>query len=302
METKVIGEAEQRYIIQGAEYNIRNDGRKVDEYRDVEVQLGPIAQATGSARVRLGGTDVIVAVKAEIGSPHADRPDMGAIQFSVECSPLASPAFHGRRGEQLGSEISRALERAYYVPKHANSVASGFDLGLLKIVSGKTCWILYVDGLILDLDGAALDAVSIAVKCALYDARIPSVELVQGEGDQGEPELEVNDDPEACMRLDTSRVPLFVTVCKLGKAACIDPTTMEEESASAALQIAVDSSGKVYGITKRWETVLEPSNLLVRLLVEVVVQIIALKSEGIVYHGVYRRNSKKLTIFFMSRI
>jgi len=263
MESKFIGEAEKRYIIDGAECNIRNDGRKIDEYRNLEVQLGPIAQATGSARVRLGGTDVIVAVKAEIGSPHADRPDMGSIQFSVECSPLASPSFHGRGGEQLGSEISRALERAFYVPKHATCVASGFDLGLLKIVSGKTCWILYVDGLVLDLDGAALDAVSIAVKCALYDAQIPSVELVQGEGDGGEPELEVNDDPEACVRLDTSRVPLYVTVCKLGKAACIDPTTMEEESASSALQVAVDSAGNVYGVTKRWEATLDPTSLLV---------------------------------------
>jgi exosome complex component RRP42 len=231
MESKFIGEAEKRYIIDGAECNIRNDGRKIDEYRNLEVQLGPIAQATGSARVRLGGTDVIVAVKAEIGSPHADRPDMGSIQFTVECSPLASPSFHGRGGEQLGSEISRALERAFYVPKHATSVDSGFDLGLLKIVSGKTCWILYVDGLIL------------------------------GEG--GEPELEVNDDPEACVRLDTSRVPLYVTVCKLGKAACIDPTTMEEESASSALQVAVDSAGNVYGVTKRWEATLDPTSLLV---------------------------------------
>ena len=38
------------------------------------------------------------------------------------------------------------------------------DLAALKIVSGKRCWVLFVDGLVLSADGNLLNALSIAVK------------------------------------------------------------------------------------------------------------------------------------------
>jgi exosome complex component RRP42 len=34
----------------------------------------------------------------------------------------------------------------------------------LCIVSGKTCWVLYVDALVLNMDGSVLDALSMAAK------------------------------------------------------------------------------------------------------------------------------------------
>ena len=48
------------------------------------------------------------------------------------------------------------------------------DLAALKIVSGKRCWVLFVDGLVLSADGNLLSALSIAVKvdspkCPLSD-------------------------------------------------------------------------------------------------------------------------------------
>jgi hypothetical protein len=52
--------------------------------------------------------------QAEIGSPDPDRPDCGRLLFGVECSPVASPAFRGRGGDELASELARALERSMY--------------------------------------------------------------------------------------------------------------------------------------------------------------------------------------------
>lgn len=63
MAAQLISDAEREYITQGVEQNIRNDGRGREDYRAVEVQLGVIAQASGSARLKLGNTDVIVGVK-----------------------------------------------------------------------------------------------------------------------------------------------------------------------------------------------------------------------------------------------
>ena len=259
----LIGDAERKYIVSGAAQNIRNDGRQNQDIRRVDVQLGVVPNATGSARVRLGGTDVIVAVKAEISSPEEDRPNAGSVKFHVECSPVASPAFRGRGGDELGSEIARALERCMYVPPGATTAPSPLDLGALKIVAGKTCWVLYIDALLLDLDGAALDATSIAMKAALHDTRIPKVEVVVGESPEDEPEYEVDDDPEQSVRLDVSRVPVVLSVCLLGAAAAVvDPTAEEEESARAAVQVAVDAAGTVSGITKRREESIEPMMLM----------------------------------------
>jgi exosome complex component RRP42 len=262
----LIGEAEHRYIISGAEQNCRNDGRQRQDIRRADVELGVIPNATGSARVRLGGTDVIVAVKAEIGTPSQERPDAGILKFHVECSPVASPAFRGRGGEELGSEIARALERSMYVPpgpSASSSTLTPLDLTALKIVSGKTCWVLFIDALILDLDGAAIDATSIAMKSALFDSRIPKVDIVQSDDPGDEPEYELDDDPEQAIRLDISRVPLLLSIGLLGtSAAIVDPTAEEEESARAVLQIAVDAEGMVAGVTKRRESGIEPVMLM----------------------------------------
>ena len=254
----LVGEAEQAYITAGAQTNVRGDGRQRGDIRRVDIQLGVIPNATGSARVRIGGTDIIVAAKADIGQPRDDRPDAGLIKFHVECSPVASPAFRGRGGEELGSELARSLERSFYVGPTTPSSMAPIDLTALKIVSGKTCWILYIDALVLDLDGAALDATSIAVKAALTDCAIPKVEIVPGSSIDDEPELEVDDDPETALRLDVSRVPLYLTVCLLGPSTVlIDPTAEEEESSQAQVQVAVDGRGTVCGITKRREEAIE---------------------------------------------
>ena len=63
MAATLLSAAEKEYIEQGVEQDIRNDGRGRLDYRPIEVQLGLIAQASGSARLRLGKTDVVVGVK-----------------------------------------------------------------------------------------------------------------------------------------------------------------------------------------------------------------------------------------------
>lgn len=63
MAAPLISQGEVEWITAGVSYNTRNDGRKREDFRQLKVQLGMLAQATGSARVQLGETDVIVGVK-----------------------------------------------------------------------------------------------------------------------------------------------------------------------------------------------------------------------------------------------
>lgn len=41
---------------------------------------------------------------------------------------------------------------------------AGIDLSNLKVVEGKFCWDLYIEGLVLSSDGNLLDALAIAIK------------------------------------------------------------------------------------------------------------------------------------------
>jgi len=61
-----VSDAEKAYIAQGVAQDLRNDGRGCRDLRALELELNVIAQANGSARLRVGGTDVIVAVKVRL--------------------------------------------------------------------------------------------------------------------------------------------------------------------------------------------------------------------------------------------
>lgn len=58
-----ISEAEKVYIAQGVAQDLRNDGRGCLDLRALEIELNVIAQANGSSRLHVGGTDVIVGIK-----------------------------------------------------------------------------------------------------------------------------------------------------------------------------------------------------------------------------------------------
>ena len=68
------------HIIRLLNTDMRLDGRKLTEYRQpITVEYGAIRTAEGSARVKIGETEVLVGIKVEIGEPYPDNPDEGTI-------------------------------------------------------------------------------------------------------------------------------------------------------------------------------------------------------------------------------
>eukprot|EP00128_Syssomonas_multiformis_P018211 Colp12_sorted_trinity150504_noHs@17687 len=102
--------SEASYIINGIEQDIREDGRRRKDYRHFTIETGVVSNTNGSARLRLGSTDILVGVKAEIGEPTIESPHNGRVVVSVDCSATSSPSFEGRGGELLSLELSQALE------------------------------------------------------------------------------------------------------------------------------------------------------------------------------------------------
>ena len=135
------------------------------------------------------------------------------------------------------------------------------DLSQLVVVPGLTCWILYVDILVLELGGNIYDAVSIAVKAALATTRIPRLNVTSVEG--GEPEIEITDSvgADSYQSLDVRNSPVLVTMARIGNHCIVDPSPEEEECSSATLLLAVTPGGSLSTVRKLGEGSFHPSTI-----------------------------------------
>lgn len=199
---------EKQFMHGGIAQDLRSDGRHRLQFRPISIQTGVIPQASGSARVTFGATDVIASIRAELGKPAPLRPDKGKVVIFIDCSPTAGPMFEGRGGEELSSELSVGLQRCLLGGK--SGAGAGIDLSSLVLVEGKICWDLYIDGLVISSDGNLLDALAAAIKVALSNTGIPKVNVVASVEDQ----LEVNVSDEEFLQFDTSEIPVIVTLTK----------------------------------------------------------------------------------------
>ncbi|GER51571.1 exosome complex component RRP42, partial [Striga asiatica] len=233
---------EQNFIKGGIAQDLRTDGRKRLTYRPISVETGVIPQASGSARVKLGATDVIASVKAELGKPSASHPDKGKVSIYVACSPTSEPTFEflvplilqsqGRGGEELATELSSALQQCLLGGK--SGAGAGIDLSSLSIVEGKICWDLYIDGLVVSSDGNILDALGAAIKAALSNTAIPKVQVAANAPSDEQPEVDVSD--EEFLQFDTSGV---------GRHYIVDATTEEESQMSSAISVSINRQGRI---------------------------------------------------------
>ncbi|XP_062975908.1 exosome complex component RRP42 [Elgaria multicarinata webbii] len=251
MASVVLSEAEKVYIMHGVQEDLRVDGRGCEDYRCTEVETDVVSNTSGSARVKLGHTDILVGIKAEMGAPKLDKPNEGYLEFFVDCSANATPEFEGRGGEELGTEIANTLYRIF-------NNESSIDLKLLCINAREHCWVLYVDVLLLECGGNLFDAISIAVKAALFNTRIPKVRVLEDEGGR---EIELSDDPFDCIRLNVENVPCIVTLSKIGYRHVVDATLQEEACSLASLLISVTSRGVLTCMKKVGRGSLDPESI-----------------------------------------
>jgi exosome complex component RRP42 len=163
MAETLMSEGERLFIVHSVEDDCRVDGRRCLESRKLRLESSIMANCHGSSRIRVGKTDLLVGVKAQIESPETTG--KARIVFAADCSANASPAFEGRGGEDLASEIVSLLQKSF---------EPCLDLESLCLSPGKSVWVLTVDLLILEFGSKAnlIDAAGIAVKAALFDTRL----------------------------------------------------------------------------------------------------------------------------------
>ncbi|EJT99346.1 ribosomal protein S5 domain 2-like protein [Dacryopinax primogenitus] len=168
-----LSKAESSYLSTGLLLSERADGRSLLDYRPITLATGVVPSANGSARARVGDTDVLVAVKLDAVRlddvvDGDDERQEGKAQFvcSVECSPSALPHLPTDTLPDLSSDLTTLL--SYYL-----SLPSLLPLRQLLIVPRRRAWQLSVDALLLSYGGNVTDVLFAAVRAALWDLRVP---------------------------------------------------------------------------------------------------------------------------------
>ena len=244
--------AEQKYIIDSVEGDFRPDGRSCEDYRQIEIETRNLPNTNGSSRCKIGKTEVLVGVKAEVVDVDIHTPAQGKLNISVDCSATASPEFAGRGSETVEQEVLSVLNLLY-------SSIDALNLQDLCIVKGESCWLLNIDVLYIQCGGNLFDAASIALKAALHSTTMPNVS-VSGEGI--EMELEISDDPYHVWRLNTSLCPICITLYQLGESFAADVSEEEEECSTGYVHVGVLPSGEVSAMEKSGAGNMEPDALL----------------------------------------
>ena len=211
----------------------RFDGRGLLDHREVIVTNDVSNKAEGSARVRLGKTEVVVGVKLSVGEPYPDSPDKGNLTVSADLLPLASPRFESGPPQFDAIELPRLVDR---VIRHSDII----DLKKLVIKEGEKVWTVFVDIYPINDDGGLIDAAAIGALVALKNAVVPEL------GENGRPDYDKKSKKK--IPLNEDALPLSFTFFKLGNSIISDPTREEEESCESRITFGISKFGKQHMI------------------------------------------------------
>lgn len=228
----ILTELQRNKVLESLAKGKRVSGRAFDEYRKVEVLTDVSENANGSARIRLGKTDVIAGIKFAIGEPYPDSPDEGSISVGAELTPLASPLNEVGPPSPHEVELSRVVDRGI---RESHCV----DLSSLCLVPGEKVLSLFIDIYALNDDGNLLDASSMAALVALNHTRMPKVEdgkIIYGEYDG--------------KMLELANQPLLITTIKAANTLLSDVDLGEEKAQFARFSFGSTEKGIITAFQK----------------------------------------------------
>ncbi|KIJ53408.1 hypothetical protein M422DRAFT_155461 [Sphaerobolus stellatus SS14] len=155
-----------------ADEPLRTGGRSLLDFRSIQLETGVVMQTNGSARVNIGGTEIIAACKLEVEDVDSgEGVDGGHISCAVSCSPSAYPHLSPSSLDELQYDFSQVL----------NSVISDKSLrpSNLTIIPGRKSWLINLDCIVLSDAGNVYDALFIVARAALCDSRVPMTRPIE---------------------------------------------------------------------------------------------------------------------------
>ncbi|MCK9322824.1 MAG: exosome complex protein Rrp42 [Candidatus Methanomethylophilaceae archaeon] len=223
----IISEIKRDHILKLLCEGKREDGRGTADIRKIETIVGCIESADGSARVKLGKTEIIAGVKIVPGTPFGDSPDVGVLTTGAELIPMAHASFESGPPSETAIELARVVDRGI-------RESGMIDVSQLCIESGKEVWMCFIDMYALDYDGNLFDAANLAAVCALKNAIIPAEQYGKGKN----------------RPLPVTCTPISITSVKIGNDLILDPNFDEEMISSARMTVTTDDNGNFRAMQK----------------------------------------------------
>ena len=234
MESVILDQLKRDRILDLLKEDKRIDGRALDEQRPLSIETGVIPKANGSARIKLGNTQVITGVKIQPDKPFPDLGDKGILICTAEILPLADPRAEPGPPTEEVIELARVVDRGIRETEM-------IDLRQLVLKEGKSVIGLFIDSSVIDSDGNLFDACSYASVTAILSCTVPKYELkddvpVLVEGVTSKPPLKT--------------IPVSVTMARIGNYIVVDPTSEEEACMDARITITTNSEGNICALQK----------------------------------------------------
>lgn len=223
-----------KHVTELLKTDMRQDGRKPLEYRaPISVRYDITDTAEGSAEVQIGGTIVNAGVKLSLGTPYPDTPDEGALMVGAELIPMSNPEFESGPPGIQAIELGRVIDRGIRESK-------AIDNKKLCLKAGEKVWVVSIDVIPINDEGNLFDAGTLAAIAALKHTKFPKV------NEDGAVEyMELTDES-----LPLEKIPIGVTVLKVGDKFLVDPTTQEEAAVDARLTTTMDNDGTIVSLQK----------------------------------------------------
>lgn len=213
--------------------NKRFDGRGLLDLREISIDYDVSDKAEGSARVKIGKTDVVVGVKLALGEPYPDSPDKGNLTVSCDLLPLASPRFEQGPPGFEAIELPRLVDRLIRESKI-------IDLQKLVIIEGEKVWTVFIDIYPINDDGSLIDASAIGALAALRSSKIPCLDK--------DNKIDYTKESKTPLPINKDMIPLSFSFYKLGDFILLDPTREEEEACDARITFGISKIKNEYFI------------------------------------------------------
>ncbi|MFH0870681.1 MAG: exosome complex protein Rrp42 [archaeon] len=220
------------HINEALKKGIRADGRKRDEFRQIEITANMISTAEGSAMVKCGETVVVAGIKLEVAKPYPDTQEDGVMMVGSELLPMSNPRFESGPPSIESIEVARVIDRGIREGK-------AIDTKKLCIRAGELVWNVMIDIVPLNYDGNLIDVGGMAALTALYCTKMPELK---------NDKIVIGSKTDKMLPVTTMPVP--VTVFKVGDNFILDPTDDEEKGIDARLTVAVLEDGTLCAMQK----------------------------------------------------
>lgn len=216
----------QEFLAEGKRF----DGRHLHDFREISIETGISKNAEGSARVKLGNTEVVAGVKVDVSEPYTDGEEEGTLVTTVELLPLSSPKYEPGPPKIEAIEMARIIDRGIR--------ESGFiQFKDLCIKKGEKVYTLYLDIYSINDDGNLIDACGLAAVSALLSAKMPKY-------DAETESIKFGEFTKTSVPV-SKKIPIAMTFYKIKDKIILDPTASEEDASTARLSIAMTGDKEV---------------------------------------------------------